>query len=189
MTALLFENPFRLAAVLAVVNLVLLWSWRRRRPSRSRAALALVGLALSAALLALQAGVVTARERVQRLCHELAELVQQGDVSGVGRHFSADFSAAGLDRTAMLAAIDRTLRSDHPQDARLRGFIWTPAGPRSATVTFDVSCRVVGSDFVEQVTSRWRLTVRLEGDRWMVTSIEALPAPLSPIRSLRDVLR
>ena len=185
---LLFEQPVRLLIVLVICQfaLISLWSWRR---TTACARAVWIGFALVPLLLVVCHLVMTQRERVIVLCNALAEDVDDGDVPAIGRRLTSDFSAADLDREAFLARLIQALTRRQVDRPRLRGFEIAFPAPGQAIATFDASCEVRSAEaFAGRLPSRWRLTCRERAGEWLVAEIEALPAPLSPIRDLRDWL-
>jgi hypothetical protein len=116
-------------------------------------------------------------------------MVDAGDVGGIARHLSDEFTAGGLDRVAFLDRVEDSLSQYHVDYPTLRHFETVFPKSNEAVVVFDVTCSVRSVDaFVDRLRSRWRLRLRKDGQQWQVTEIEALPTPLSPIRSVRDWL-
>jgi len=188
-SGLFLESPVKLIVLMVVVNGLLILAWSTKRTRLTRRVLC-GGGALTVILLVVQYIVVTPSEQVIALCHELADLTQEGDVRGIERHLADDFESIDLDRAGFIQRIERTLSRHHPEEARLRHFVFDMSDTGLAVVTFDVTCRIVTSEFSEQgVHVRWRLTFRRKGNVWRVTRIEALPTASLPINNLRDLLR
>lgn len=188
-TRLFLESTWGLLAVLVGCQfaLVSLWSWRR---SRLLGRAVLVGLAIIPVLLVVSSVVVTQRERVIRLCEELADLVDRGEVTALSTYLSDDFSAGSMDASAFVDRLEDSLRRFHVDDPVLRGFEVAFADDGGCRVTFDASARIRSVDrFTDRVRSRWRVTLRRRGSTWEVSRLEALPTSFSPIRSLGDWLQ
>ena len=186
---LLFESPWLLLPVLVVIQSVLIavWWWRR---GRAWARIVWIGLGGIPALLLVSTLVVTPRERIAALCRDLAALVDEGDVAAIGRHLASDFEADGLDRSEFLDRAEHTLTRYHVDDARLGSIDVVFPRPKEGVAVFDAVCRIHSVDaYFDRLTSRWRVTYRRGGQLWLVTKIEPLPTPLSPIRDVRDWLR
>lgn len=186
---LLFERPTLLFFLWLAVELAIVVVWSRRR-TRGSTQIVVAGLLAMPLLILISIGVVTPGERIITICHELADAVAQADVVGIDRRLDDDFEAVDLNRGAFLDRVERTLARFHVQDAHLYRFSVTFPQPEMGVVEFSASCYVDALDLTHQrLLSRWRLTFRQTGRTWLVTSIEAVPTPLSPIRNLRDVLR
>ncbi|RJP36245.1 MAG: hypothetical protein C4547_07845 [Phycisphaerales bacterium] len=186
MSAILFESPLKLAAVLLLPLLATTWAWYAGRTPQARYAMVIVWV-LTAGLLIVQAVAVTPREQAVALCHELARLAEAGDIAGIREHLDVLFEADGFDRLTMIARIEKALRQYRPQEPRL-GRIEVELNGDEATATFNVTCRISTPEtIVHDVHSRWRLTLGRRGTGWLVTCIEVLPTPQSPIASLRDL--
>ncbi len=186
---LLFESPWLLLIILALIQIGILtiWWWRRDG-SWTRAVW--VGFAALPTLLALSLVVVTPTERIVHLCRELASMVDSGDVTGIGRHVADDFEAADFGKSEFLQRAGNTLKRFQVDNARLRAFeVEFPAHDQGLAV-FNAVCRIRSTDFVtDWMLSRWRVTFRYNGTAWKVTRIEALPTPFSPIRNVRECLQ
>lgn len=184
-----FERPWRLTVSWVAVQFLLIcvWSWLRT-PRTGQAAL--FGFAVFPVLLVASIFVVTDRERVIALCRELAHEVERGNAFAIEQHLADDFMAGNLARNGfadrLRVALER-YRVDYP---RLRRFNVSFPSDTTAKAEFEATARVRAPDaFHGQMMSRWRVGFRRHEDAWMVTSLEALPSPLSPIRDLRDWLR
>jgi hypothetical protein len=188
LSKLLFESPWLMLTASVAVQFVLIavWSWRRG-PVCSRAVWS--GFAMFPTVLVLSVVVVTPRERIIRLCRELAALVEVGNVGAIDAHLAEDFEAAGFDRQEFLERVTETLTNHRVDDARLSRFVVTFPGGRDAVAEFHAVCRVRSSNaHQDRLLSRWRLTFRGQGNVWKVGEIEALPTPLSPISNLPQCL-
>ena len=97
MTGLLFEHPFGLLILLVVIELVLIAVWSRRRSDLTTRLV--LGVLIGAITLPILSHfVITPRERIVALCHELAGAVEASNIASIRRHLAADFEAAGLNR-------------------------------------------------------------------------------------------
>jgi hypothetical protein len=185
---ILFESPRLLLAILVVVQfgLICLWSWRR---SRVWARVVWAGFAMIPVLLIISIAVVTPREQIIGLCRMLATRVEGGDVAGIGERLADGFEAADLGKSEFLVRVEESLTRYRVDDARLRAFEVESGGRDEATAVFDATCTVRSADsFRGRLPSRWRVTLRRPDRLWLVTKVEALPTPLSPVRDLRDWL-
>jgi len=185
---LLFENPWLLLILLALVQIGILaiWWWRRDQ-FWTRAMWA--GFAALPTLLALSLLVVTPKERIVRLCCELASMVDSGDVSGIGRHLADDFEAADFGKSEFLQRAESTLARFEVDNARLRSFEVEFPARGQGLATFNAVCRIRSTEVSDWLLSRWRVTFRYDGTAWKVTRVEVLPTPFSPIRSVRQCLQ
>jgi hypothetical protein len=185
---LLFENAILLLILLVAVQFVMIALWSRWR-TRAWTRVVWIGFILVVALPVLSVVVVTSRERVIGLCRDLAKMVDRGDVAGIGPHLANDFVAGGLGKDDFLIRVEQQLSQYRVDDPSLRRFETTFPGRGQAEVVFDASCTVRSVDnFVSRLPSRWRVRMIARDRRWLLTQVEALPTPLSPIRDLRDCL-
>jgi len=188
-TRLLFESLWMLAAALAAVQftLIAIWSWLR---SRTAARAVCIGFAAIPTLLILSAVVVTSRERIIMVCHDLAKAVEADDVSAIRRHLSADFEADGLERSAFVEHVEGVLARFSVHYPELKRFKVTFPDKGVGIATFNVSCRVESAEMsYGWLPSRWRLTFGRFGDAWLVTNIKPIPIPPLHIHHLKDVPR
>ncbi len=186
---LLFERPVLLFVLLAAVEAVILWVWWRRR-TRGTLRAVWVGLGAMPLLMVISTSVVTPSEQIISICHELARAVEEAHVTEIDRRLHEDFEAVDLNRDAFVDGVERTLSRFHVKDARLYQLSVTFPQPEIGLVEFNASCFISAFDATGQrLLSRWRVTFQQSGRDWLVTTIEALPAPFSPIRDLRDCLR
>ncbi|RME40537.1 MAG: hypothetical protein D6788_03125 [Planctomycetota bacterium] len=189
MYALLFERIVLLVIVLASFAFASLVLWARARtPLRSRVLAASLIALVSLPVVSLM--VVTPRERIIRLCHRLGRYVDDGQVERIAAALSEDFHTDNNeDKTTFLERLRRTLTDYAVDQPHLRRFDVTFDSPDEAAAAFDAYCSVRGENvYRDRLYTRWRLTFRRVSDRWLVTSVEPLPAPLSPLRGLGDLL-
>ena len=185
---LLFESPWMVLVLLVVIQFGLTAIWSRRR-SRLWARIVWTGLGAIPLLPLVSILVVTSREQIVGLCHDLAAMVDEGDAAAIGLHLAGDFEAAGLDRMEFLERVERTLARYGVDNARLHRFNVAFPRKKEGVAVFDSTCRIRSVDaFLDRLTARWRVTFRSHDGPWQVTKIEALPTPLSPIRSVHDCL-
>ncbi len=186
---LLFERFWLLLIVLAAIQLGLIavWSWRRNRPC---ARAVWIGFATIPLLLLLSVVVVTPREQIIELCNNLAEMVDEGDVDAIGSHLADDFLVAGLNRADFLDRVEETLATHPVDDARLYRIEVTFPRKDEGAALFNAVCVIRSTDFyLDRLLSRWRVTFVDQRAGWLVTGVEVLPTPLSPVRNIRDWLR
>jgi hypothetical protein len=183
----LFESPLLLLICWAPVQVVLLVAWSRTR-TPSAAKRFWVMPALLPALLLLQAAVQTERERVIDRCHSLAHFAEIGDIPSIERALAPGFRAADWDRDSFAQRMETVLKRNRIERPSLRGFDVSPANDAQAVAEFTASAGVATSDHLSgRVSARFRLTFIKEGDDWLIESIEVVPVPTSPVRSLRDI--
>ena len=186
---LLFERPVLLFFLWLAVELAIVVVWSRRR-TRGSTRIVVAGLLAMPLLILISIGVVTPGERVITICRELANAVEKADIVTIDRLLNDDFEAVDLNRAAFLDRVERTLARFRVQDAHLYRFSVSFPHPEIGVAEFNASCFIDAMDVTHQrLLSRWRVTFRQTGSAWLVTGIEAVPTPLSPIRGLRDVLR
>lgn len=154
------------------------------------ARIAWAGLGGIPALLLASLLVVTPRERIISLCHDLVVLVDEGDVAAIGQQLADDFDAGGYGRTESLTRLERTLARYQVDNAQLTYPEVDFPHRDEGVAVFNAACRVHSEDvYFERLLSRWRVTFRHRGGRWLVTRIEAIPTAFSPISDVRDCLR
>lgn len=183
------ERWWLLCAVLVVVELVCFAVWTRRRTTLA-ARVTWISLAAVVVLPVVSHLVVTQRERVERLCRNMAHLIDVGDIPALKIHLAGDFEVAGLDRDEFLSRVASALsryRVDRPSLHRMN-VTFPRAG--EAVAVFDAVCSVRSQhNYLDRLLSRWQVSLVQADPGWRVVTIEAIPSPLSPIRNLRDFLR
>lgn len=183
------ERWWLLCAVLVVVEVVLFAVWTRRRTTFA-GRMAWIGLAAAILLPIVSHQVVTQRERIERLCHDMAHAIDIGDLGSLGDALSEDFDVVGLDKDAFLVRVSRTLTRYRIDNPSLRRMKVTFPKTGHAVAVFDAVCSVRSPDgYQNRLFSRWQVTLVGGDPSWRVITIEALPSPLSPIRTLNDYLR
>ena len=186
---LFFEQWWLLCGLLVVVELVCFAVWTR---SRTRLAARVTWISLAAVVLLplLSHLVVTRRERIERLCRDMAHMVDVGDMIALGAMLSGDFEVAGLDSEAFLERTAKALTRYRIDNPSLSGIRVTFPQSGQAVAVFNVVCAVRSAEnYLDRLFSRWRLTLVEVESGWQVVTIEAVPSPLSPIRDIRDYLR
>ncbi len=184
---ILFESPLLLVICWAPVQVMLLAAWSRTRTPGSAKRFWVVMLMLPAILL-LQATVQTERERISDRCRSLAEFAALGDIPSIERALAPDFHAAQWDRDSFVQRTKAVLKRNRIQRPSLRGFDVSAASHKTAVAEFTASANVLTSDNLSgRVSARFRLSFIKKGDDWLILSIEIVPIPTSPIRSLNDI--
>ena len=189
MARFFLERWWLLCGVLVVVELVCFAAWTRRRTTPAARA-TWISLAAVVVLPLVSHWVATQRERIERLCRDMAHMIDVGDVQSLAIYLGDDFEAAGLDRDEFLSRVARALtryRVDRPSLHRM-----SVTFPRSgeAVAVFDAVCSVRSQqNYLDRLFSRWQVSLVRAESGWRVVTIKAIPSPLSPIRNLRDFLR
>ncbi len=186
---LLFENLWAWAGLLVALEFSLVVIWSRRR-TRGTARAVWIGMAMIPAGLGLSMLIETPRESVVAFCWQLARAVDEGEVSAITSQLADDFQADGIDRAAFIERLEQALTRFRVDQPRLGRFEVAFPTERSATATLTATCRLRSADaFFDRLPTRWRLTLRRDGDSWQVVKIEAIPIPPLNLRDLRDSLR
>ena len=183
LTWVLFESPAVLSVVLGLVLFVLLVLWRRGGSPRPL----LIGLAASAALLVVQALVVTHRERAGATLDAIAESLERGRTAALETALSNSFDAGRLRGEPL----NRARFIEYVQNmVRHVDVVWTQRV--DLDLTSDSSDRFVAeAGFLAEIAtgeargafrSRWSLTFERVAGQWLITgiepiSIEGMPAP------------
>jgi hypothetical protein len=188
MRYVLFENPYILITILAIVEYILLVAWMRRRtPGAKRAAL--IGLLLCVAVPIMQQLVVTHQEQLRTACETMVEAAEQGDVATIAQRVAAGFAVRDIDRERFLRGVENALTRWHIEDASMGNVQIEVTGNRAA-VTFNVTCRVIATEeVVTGVVSAWTTTFELIDGQWMLIAVEPKETPLFPVRRLEDMIR
>jgi hypothetical protein len=183
-----------LIPVLAVIQLVLIAVWSRRRTPRARRAV-WIGFVVFPLLVLVQALVVTNRERLIGICHDLARACRDGDPAAFGRHVSDTFAAEARgggerwDKAALLDWLERQLTTYRIEEPRLRQFEVEPDGDR-AVVRFAATCRVISSEqIINRYPSAWELHFHRIGGQWLLEDARPRRTPLFPYGGLGDLPR
>ena len=184
---ILFESPLLLVICWAPVQVMLLAAWSRTRTPGSAKRFWVVMLMLPAILL-LQGVVRTDRERLIDRCRSLAEFAALGDIPSIERALAPDFHAAQWDRDSFVQRAAAVLKRNRIQRPSLRAFDISVPSDKTAVAEFTASANVVTSDNLSgRVSARFHLTFIKKGDDWLIKSIDVVPIPTSPVRSLNDI--
>ncbi len=189
LTNLLFESLPKLLGLLVAANflLICLWSWRRSDVTRQAV---WIGLAALPVLLIVSHLVVTSPERIVIFCESLADAVEEGDVPFVIRHLDTDFRLDEMDRDAISDRLTATLSRVRVTDIRLSAFDVTLSENQSATAVFRSTCHVRAEEVpYEWLPLAWKLTLRAQGDSWLIERIESVPVPPLNIKHWRQLMR
>lgn len=180
--------------MLAVAQFVLIAVWSRRRTPRARRAV-WGGFVVFPLLVLLQALVVTDRERLMGICHDLADAVRRADVDAFGEHISPRFQSdpgpgdVAWDKAALLERFESASSTYRIEEPRLRTFEIQVDGARAA-VCFAATCRIVTAEqIIARRPSNWELIFERQASGWRVTNIRPRPSRLFPYRRLHDLPR
>jgi hypothetical protein len=185
LTWFFLESVVALAGTLTVILFILLVYWRNTLRARPL----LIGCVAAAALLIVQALVVTKREHADRTMKRIEAAVLESQPQGVGAELSARFFAeppkmdqtrfVELVRTYMQTVDVRTL---YRSDLELSNI---QSGAFDAEVSYiaDISAR----DFSGTVVSRWRLRFEREADGWRIVNIIPIMLNKQPVNGWRDL--
>ncbi len=200
MIPLLLEQPVKLFFLWLTVQLVVTVYWRMKRNLQSVKAFWIFFLMLPV-LESVCLYVVTPREQIQQLCHDLADHVQKNDAESIAETIDDSFEASGYEKDELVLRIEDAVEKYNLSDMDLQRIEvqFPPDQKNSADDTaiaeFDATVVITSSERqYEPILSRWRLTfIRREHINqqavWKITHINVLPRPFSPIRSLRQCLQ
>jgi len=185
----LLESRLLLFGAWMALQLVVIgvWSWRRTRAANRAVWAGLIALPL---LMLVSTLVETGREQLIATCRSLARNVERGEVWAIKSRLAPGFEAAQLDRAAFGERLEPALQRYAVGNVRLSRFGFAFDADDRATVALSASCNVRTADrFMNRVLTRWRVRFIRAGDEWLITSLEAVPTPFSPVRHLRDWIR
>jgi hypothetical protein len=184
---LLFESPLWLIPCLVVAQLVLIRIWSNRRTPGTRRAM-LVGFGLFGVLVAVQALVVTDRERITAIVETLVEATKKGDLVGIAAHIAEQFEVEGYGRDEFLEGVRRILTHYHVENPIIRHLHIT-IGEGEAEARFGVICRIVTAEEMNPNTATaWTLAFAWIDGRWQVIRVGPRPTPVFPFRNLGDLM-
>ena len=182
-----------LIPVLAAVLFLLIAVWSRRRTPRARRAV-WGGFVVFPLLVLLQALVVTDRERLIGICHDLANAVRRADVNAFGEHISPLFQSdpgpgsVTWDKAVLLERFESAKSTYRIEEPRLRTFEIRVDGAR-AVVRFAATCRIVTAEqIITRHLSNWELIFERQTGGWRITNIRPRSSRLFPYRRLHDLL-
>lgn len=188
--SILFESPYAVLPCLMAAAVVAVWIWLRRR-TRLTGRLAIGVIAAIPILFALQATVVTDRERARGVCEALAGALSDGDLRVLATHISDDFRIGSGDRawskSDFLARCKNTLSIWDIDDAQLSRFDISVDGAL-ATARFQATCRLISADImVARHISRWKVELVRVGEFWRVRAVVPIRSRSLPFDSLADL--
>jgi hypothetical protein len=180
---LLFDNTFTVAALGLVIASALLVRRLIRGESAFGKTIVLIVIA-TAALVAADWFIETPRERIASICHDLARLVDDGDVKEIERRLASDFATDGMDREAFLDRLNTALSRMRLDQVRIRNVNITLESERQSSATFNANCNVRSADgFAAALPSRWRLRFAKHGEQWLLQQAESIPVPPLNLRN------
>jgi len=187
LSSLLLERAWILAVILVIAqfSLICLWSWRRGAASKRAV---WIGFAAIPILLSMSALVVTTREQVVAVCHDLARYVEDGNAAAVIARLTDDFRADGMDRSQFEQRLTDAMVRHRIDHTRLSAFDVSLPAPDRAIAEFDASGLVRGDGLLmDRVLTRWRLSFRSEAGGWRLEGAETVPTPFFPIRRIESL--
>ncbi len=166
--------------------------------ARTRPWLSFLALLAAVTLLCVVASVLieTKRERIARVITQAKEALEKGDVAEMLRSVSPDFQQEGLDKDGLGELMRSCLRAyGHPtirlwvRQLKLEG----------ESVTCELSVRFAFPEYhggIREILSRsrWRVSLRKQNDRWLITELTPLsmegyePGGLVPLAKRYRVL-
>ena len=112
----------------------------------------------------------------------------EGDVPSIEQSLAPDFLAGRRDRDAFVDRVAAVLKRNRIERPSLRAFDVSVPNDKTAVAEFTASANVITSNGLSgRVSARFRLMFIKKGDDWLIESIEVVPIPTSPIRSLDDL--
>jgi hypothetical protein len=187
---ILFENPIWAVVVWVPVQIALLVVWSRCRTGRS-VRIVWIGFASLPLLLVVQSLVETRREGVIAFCHRLADYAEHGEAAAIEAAIAPEFRVhRRYQREEFLEHLRRTLATARFERIRLHRFRVGPLDGPAVRITFDASAIVSGQETGRRrARVRWIVSLRREGDDWLVTRAEPQPSHASPIGHLEELFR
>jgi hypothetical protein len=186
MTRLLFEDTLALGLLLAVLLAILAGIWTRlRTPGAWRALCA--GLACAALLLAVQAWVVTDREKLESTVRQMSSWVEEGNVRAIVNLIdpAASFTG-GRNRADFEKHLVRLLDRYDVKDPSVGKFeITRQAG--EATLTSAAFCQIALPQGTFPVRSKWQLRFRLADGEWRIVDLRPVSIMDRPCESFFDI--
>ncbi|RMF86045.1 MAG: hypothetical protein D6744_00405 [Planctomycetota bacterium] len=179
---LFLESTPALAIVLAVALFVLLVYWRRTLRARPL----LIGLAAAAALLTLQAVIVTPREHALALMRVVERDVVDGRTDGLAAALGRGFEAGERDREAFLDFVHRQQQRVHVHSVRRGSARVEKQAGDSLTLLMQYGARVTSAGYSGSIPSVWRITFERQGKAWRITRIEPVRLGLMNLASWRE---
>jgi hypothetical protein len=165
----LFESPLSLAVVFVLVNFVLLVYWRRAGRVRPL----LIGLAAWAALMLLQAVVVTPRERAGAILNHIERDLLDRRVDALQRLLARDFAADGMDKEEFVQLVRDELARTRVGWLRRMAVELVRESGSGFTAEAGYLSDVETGQYRGTIRSRWRIDFRKE-DIWRIREIQPI---------------
>ena len=178
----LFESTTALGIVLALVLFGLLVRWRRTLKARPL----LIGLGVAAVLLAVQALVVTPRERVLDLMRIVERDVVEGRTNGLEAVLGRGFTAGDRNREAFLDFVHGEQQRIDVHSVRRSTTRVVEQRGDELTLRMQYGARITASSYTGSIASTWRITFAREGDAWRIVRIEPVRIGLMDVPTWDD---
>lgn len=172
------ESTWALAGVLGIALFFLVVHWRRSGSVRPL----LVGLGVAAALLIVQMVVVTPRERVAAVLHDVELDVLEGRTGRLARLLAPDFHALDMGPTEFVQFVRGRMEVIKVRALRQTDLKLVTATPSRIVADADYSASVVTSDFTGEFPSHWRVTFERAPDGWRIADVVALSPDWSVVQ-------
>lgn len=170
MTSLLFENPWPLAAILAVLAGVSAW-WSVQRAQKRFLWLALFFLALIPLVFALDAWIETASEAVENRLEGIRQGALRQDAEPIVRALSPTYQYGGYSANSLSAAVRNELANYRPDSLSFNGLTLQGDSNRQVARFVAVTAGQYRSIAVRHYPVRLELTFVKEGGDWRITQI------------------
>ncbi len=134
--------------------------------------------------------VVTPRERIELVCQDLGQAVDDGDIEEIAKRLSQDFTMKPLDRDEFIRRLTNTLTQVRVDQVRLRLINVEFLSEHHAFATLNASSHIRTTEgFFGTIPSRWVLSFQARGADWLVSGIESATTPFSGNSRSIDWLR
>jgi hypothetical protein len=182
---LLFESTLMLGGCLAVILFVLLVYWRRTLKPRPL----LIGLALTAVLLIVQAAVVTRWEHADRIMKRIEAAVLASQPEPIEATLSERFHIAetGWDRADFIKIVRSYMSRVDVHSLSRRALEVTAEQPDSFQIYISYLADASTRDYRQAGLSRWRIRFVREADGWRIVSIEPTELDRTTVRGWRGL--
>ncbi len=131
--------------------------------------------------------VVTDREALKRQLDRLVTVCENGDTVALGALMDKDFSASGMDKDQLLAAVHDIFRRLKIEQVRFSDVQVNPPPPVIKVASYAHIVSKSGADF-SWIRSDWELTFRKNGDTWMLFEVRPIGLMAQPVKDIREVL-
>lgn len=183
LTWLFLESTIALGALIALTLFGLLVHWRRG----GRARPLLIGMGVGAALLLIQALVVTQREHAAATFARIERGLLLSQVDPIERELASEFRAGEMDTEAFLQRARRTLERVEVLRMRRISLVVHDAQRDRFVVTTRYVCDVRTSNFVGPFESTWRVGFRRDGRGYRIETVDPVYIHGMNVRSWRQL--